>query len=150
MNNLLNDFPVVIEQAVAWGEMDALNHVNNSVYFKYFENARIAYFGKIKVMQQMQTLALAPVLASTQCRYKMPLTYPDSISIGARISELNNDRFMMEYRVVSHKNQRTAAEGSALVVAYNTKAQRKDNLPSSVVEVIRSVERINLVDNTLL
>ena len=44
MNSPVADYPVVIETPVAWGEMDAYGHVNNIVYFRYFESARIAYF----------------------------------------------------------------------------------------------------------
>ncbi len=47
---LLKGFPVVVEITVAWGEMDALKHVNNVVYFRYFENARIAYFEKVEIL----------------------------------------------------------------------------------------------------
>lgn len=38
-------FPVRVGIPVAWGEMDAFGHVNNVVYFRYFESARIAFFG---------------------------------------------------------------------------------------------------------
>ena len=40
--DLLADFPVTVEIPVAWGDMDAMGHVNNVVYFRYFETARIA------------------------------------------------------------------------------------------------------------
>lgn len=47
MDTLLKDFPVITEIKVAWGEMDALQHVNNVVYFRYFETARLDYFNKL-------------------------------------------------------------------------------------------------------
>jgi acyl-CoA thioester hydrolase len=140
MEKILKEYPLTIEQDVVWGEMDALNHVNNTVYFRYFENARIAYFDKLKFMQQLQGLHLAPVLASTQCRFKLPLTFPDRITIGARISEISEDRFTMQYAVFSHQHQRVAAEGEALVVAYNVAKQRKDKLPESIVQAIQAIE----------
>ena len=46
MNNLLEDYTFSIEMTVEWGDMDALQHVNNVEYFKYFQKARIAYFEK--------------------------------------------------------------------------------------------------------
>ena len=51
MEKLLQNYPVVIEIPVAWGDMDAFQHVNNVTYFKYFESARIAYFEKIKFQE---------------------------------------------------------------------------------------------------
>ncbi len=44
---LLPSYPVVVEWDVAWGDMDAYGHVNNVVYFRYFEQARIAYLERI-------------------------------------------------------------------------------------------------------
>ena len=46
MNLLLNDFSFEIDLSVEWGDMDALQHVNNVEYFKYFQKERIAYFEK--------------------------------------------------------------------------------------------------------
>ena len=51
----LKDFPIVIEIPVAWGEMDAFGHVNNIIYFRYFESARLAYFhqtGYLKFVEE--------------------------------------------------------------------------------------------------
>ena len=43
-DELLGDFPVCVREPVIWGDMDAFGHVNNIVYLRYFESARIAYF----------------------------------------------------------------------------------------------------------
>lgn len=40
----LSNYPIVYEQKVAWGDMDAFGHVNNVQYYRYIESARIAYF----------------------------------------------------------------------------------------------------------
>ncbi|MCB0148997.1 MAG: acyl-CoA thioesterase, partial [Caldilineaceae bacterium] len=53
MHDLLAGYPVVIEIPVAWGEMDAFQHVNNIVYFRYFESGRIAYFERAGMMNLM-------------------------------------------------------------------------------------------------
>ena len=45
--SLLAGYPVVVEQAVFWGEMDSYRHVNNVVYFRYFESARLEYFRRL-------------------------------------------------------------------------------------------------------
>ena len=49
MDELLAHCPVVIEVPVAWGEMDSFQHVNNIVYLRYFESARIAYFERLSL-----------------------------------------------------------------------------------------------------
>ncbi len=74
MEALLSDYPVVTEIPVAWGEMDALNHVNNAVYFRYFETARLDFFKHVELMED--GVQVDPVLGDTYCKYFRPVTYP--------------------------------------------------------------------------
>jgi acyl-CoA thioester hydrolase len=143
---LLADYPVVIEIPVAWGEMNAFGHVSNTVYLCYFESARVAYFDKLGTMETMATTGIGPILAETRCRYKLPLTYPDTISLGARIVELAADRCLMHYRVVSHRHGKVAADGDARIVSYDYKAGIKAPLPAVTVELIRALEGPALTD----
>ena len=136
----LDVFPVVIEIPVAWGEMDAFQHVNNIVYFRYFESVRIAYMERIKFTEVMQRTGIGPILAYTQCRYRKPLTYPDTISVGASVTEIGADRFTIETRVVSHKLQMIAAEGTAELVAYDYRANKKAKLPEEIRRNIEALE----------
>ncbi|MFT5386550.1 MAG: acyl-CoA thioester hydrolase, partial [Saprospiraceae bacterium] len=46
MKELLKEFPAITEIKVRWGEMDAANHVNNVMYFRWAETARFEYFEK--------------------------------------------------------------------------------------------------------
>ncbi|OJI23814.1 Long-chain acyl-CoA thioesterase FadM [Vibrio vulnificus] len=128
MELLLQDFPVVTEINVAWGEMDALQHINNVVYFRYFETARIEYFNKINLMDEIKRNQIGPVLSETQCRYRIPVTFPDTLLIGSRVSEVGEDRFTMEYQVVSKKMGKVTTTGSATVVMFDFKNQSKAQL----------------------
>ncbi|HAS6061798.1 TPA: acyl-CoA thioesterase [Vibrio vulnificus] len=140
MELLLQDFPVVTKINVAWGEMDALQHINNVVYFRYFETARIEYFNKINLMDEIKRNQIGPVLSETQCRYRIPVTFPDTLSIGSRVSELGEDRFTMEYQVVSKKMGKVTTTGSATVVMFDFKNQCKTQLPAVLRDAIFSIE----------
>ena len=129
IEQLLKTFPVVIEIPVAWGEMDALKHVNNVVYFRYFENVRIAYFGKLKLGKFINETGVGLILASTKCRFKAPLTYPDSVLVGARTSDIKEDRLVMQHSLVSKRLQKVAAEGEAVLVSYDYRESKKTPLP---------------------
>jgi acyl-CoA thioester hydrolase len=130
--NALDQYTTIISLAVAWGDMDALNHVNNAVYFKYFESARLAFMEEIDCWKLLGKEGIAPVLASTSARYKIPLTYPDTIDVGARISEVGNDRFTQEYAIYSHTHRRIASLGNALVVTVDSQSGRKTRLPTEL------------------
>lgn len=141
---LVADYPTVIEIPVAWGEMDAFGHVNNIVYLRYFESARIAYFEALETLEIMAATGIGPILAETRCRYKLPLTYPDTVAVGARIAELAADRFLMHYQVVSQRHGKVAAEGDGRIVYYDYHAKTKAPLPEVIAARIRKREGAKL------
>lgn len=135
----LKDFPVVVEQVVRWGDLDAFGHVNNTVFFQYFESARIAYFEAVGFGTVRGGGGVGPILHSTQCRFRLPLAYPDTLRVGARVTTLEQDRFLMEYRIVSARHGAVAADGSGLIVAFDYAKQAKADLPAEVVEKVRAL-----------
>jgi acyl-CoA thioester hydrolase len=135
---LLSDFPVQLERAIEWGHMDAFQHVNNTVYFRFFEMVRIELFKRVGFGTHLENMDVGPILASTQCRYRIPLTFPDTVTIGARVApdEISEDRFVMRYIVVSHAHQAVAATGDGLIVSYNYQQRAKAPLPAQVKDAI--------------
>jgi acyl-CoA thioester hydrolase len=140
MEKVLADYPVVMETPVAWGEMDAFGHVNNIVYFRYFETARIAYFEKLDVPEFLGRDPIGPILAETTCRFRAALSYPDTVSIGARVASIGEDRFVMRYVVFSHRLGRLAAEGEGTLVCYDYRANRKAAVPENLKQRIAELE----------
>lgn len=115
-------------------------HVNNVVYFKLFESARIKYFDKIKFLKVKSETGIGPILASTQCHYKIPLTYPDRVSVGARVEDMEADRFVMKYAVISHKHRKIAALGQGVLVSFDYRSNRKAPIPDGVRQRIIDLE----------
>ena len=132
IESLLADYPVRRETPVAWGQMDAFAHVNNTVYFRWFEDARIMLFERVGWLEAMEQTRVGPILARTQCVFKRPLTYPDTVHIGARVQDLAADRFTMSYRIASHEQQAIVAEGDARIISYDYSANAKAPIPDGV------------------
>ncbi|HMW32104.1 MAG TPA: thioesterase family protein [bacterium] len=137
----LSGYPVVYSTPVAWGEMDALGHVNNIMYFRYFESARSDYFQRIGVWDHAREHGVGVILHSTQCRFKRPLTYPDQIHVGATTVEVMADRFRMKYAVWSEAQQAIVAEGEGLIVVYDYNQNQKCPMPSWMREAIAELEK---------
>ena len=137
---LLADYPIVIDVPVAWGEMDSFQHVNNVVYFRYFESARLAYFAEAGGMELIAESGSGPILASTSCRFRLPLTYPDTVSVAARITDIGNDRFEMGYLAASHNAGKVAAEGAGLIVWFDYETNTKAALPEKLIERFQEIE----------
>ena len=141
MNELLKDFTFVVDINIEWGDMDALQHVNNVEYFKYFQVARIAYFEKINSDSVFGETRISLILASTQCKFIYPLAYPDSISVGVRVDTMADQYFTMKYAVVSHKHQRLSAIGDAKVVMFDYVNNKKASIPSETRKTIIDLEK---------
>jgi len=128
----LAEFPIVVEVPVAWGDMDAFRHVNNVVYLRWFETARIALFEAVGWRHTLEASGVGPILARTSCVFRAPVTFPDTIWVGARIEDLGVDRFTMIYRVVSKGLDRIAAEGDGRIVSFDYAKGRKAPLPEAI------------------
>lgn len=140
MTELLAGWPVVIDIPVAWGEMDAMGHVNNAIYLRYFETERIVYFEKSGFLESLNQTGIGPILASVQCKFKAALTYPDTVSVRTRVSRIEGDRFVMEYSAVSHKSRKIAAEGESVIVSYDYRETKKVPLPEELKKRIQVLE----------
>jgi len=140
MQELLKTFPVVAILPVIWGDMDSFQHVNNAVYFRYFESARIQYFETLGWMDRVEQLVIGPILGSTSCRYRIPLTYPDTVYVGAKITEMHEKRFTMEYLIVSEQHPETVAEGAGVVICYNYQKKQTTQIPEVIHHAIEKLE----------
>lgn len=139
---ILERFPVQLEVPIAWGEMDAFQHVNNLVYLRWFESARMAYFSQLKYENVMQETGIGPILRDSRIRYRIPLTYPGRIITATRITRLEEDRFSMEHLVYSLDHEAVAAEGDAVVVCVDYNNNCKAAIPQYYRDHILSTEPI--------
>ncbi|HTU16750.1 MAG TPA: thioesterase family protein [Gemmataceae bacterium] len=139
-DELLVGYPVVVRQEVVWGEMDSYRHVNNVVYFRYFENARLEYFRRLDWPAFEAETGIGPILAATQARFRRALTYPDTIAITARLGALGEDRFTLEHRIFSKQLGDMATEGQGTVVAFHYERGSKVPLPEELRRRIAALE----------
>ena len=139
-HELVRGWPVVVRIPVQWGEMDAYGHVNNTVFFRYFESARVRYLERCGFTESWERTRVGAILHSTECRFRRALTYPDTVLAAARAGTIEEDRFEMAYRVVSLSDDALAAEGSGLVVSFDYEGERKAPIPPSVRDAIQAME----------
>lgn len=137
----LRAFPVLIQLPVQWGDQDAFGHVNNTVYFRWFESARIAYLERLDLADKSSSHGLGPILASIQCNYRRQLRYPDVVWIGTRIPRLGRTSLTVEHQLFSTAQGDVAAEGTSTLVVYDYRAERPHPIPDWLRERIEALER---------
>ena len=135
---MLDDYPVTVTQTVRWGEMDALGHVNNTVFFRWFEDVRIATFARIGIDSDGSG-GIGPILATTQCDFLAPVTYPATVRSGCRIPRIGRTSFTMEYAVVDADSGNRVARGSGVIVMVDYAAGGKVPVPDAVRAAIEAL-----------
>ena len=86
------------------------------------------------------TPCIGPILAATQARFRRPLTYPDTISIGARITDIGTDRFQIAHLIVSHEQGAVTTEGQGTIVTFHYVRGEKVPIPDELRRRIAELE----------
>jgi acyl-CoA thioester hydrolase len=139
-DGLLADFPLRIEIPVLWGDEDSFAHVNNLVYLRWCETARVEYFRRIGLFPEMPPRGLGPILASMTCHYRRPLKYPDTITVGTRVTRIGNTSLRMEHLILSHSVGDVAAEADSTIVTVDYATGKPHRVPDAVREAIAELE----------
>ena len=124
----LSHYPVIHHQPIHWGEMDAFNHLNNVVYYRYAESARIGYLQALGMFDG----SMITVLAQSSCQYLRPVIYPDTLLLGVRCQRLGRTSIVIEYSYYSTAQQAVVATAEAVVVRLDSSG--KDKLPWTIEE----------------
>lgn len=119
----------VVEVKVQWGDMDALGHVNNVVYFKYLENVRLGLMETLGIFPRLFEEGSGLVVADAHCRFKAPVVYPDTLLVGVTAEVLNESRIRFDYQLFSTAQNRVAAVADTLQVCVSPETGRPMAMP---------------------
>ena len=136
----LAGFPILTEISVLWGDQDAFGHVNNVAYLRWCESARVDYLRRIGLFPQLPPQGLGPILASLTCHYQKPLNYPDTVTVGTRVTAIGNSSFRMEHRIVSRASGMLAAEAHSAMVTVDYSTGKPVRVPPAIREAISALE----------
>lgn len=135
----LADYPVVVPVVVQWGDQDAFGHVNNTVFLRWLEVGRIAYFSEARMMHDAQGAGRGPILAAVSCNFRRQVTFPDEVRIGSRVARIGTSSLVMEHAVVSLGLRSLVADGTSTIVNFDYSAGRSAPVTD---ELRRSIEAI--------
>jgi acyl-CoA thioester hydrolase len=113
--------------SIAWGDMDALGHVNNARYFDYFQEARIEWLSELNIKMTEQ---IGPVVIHVACTYLKPVVYPATVTLRSRIYNIGNSSMMMDHDL--YQDEVLMAQGSSKVVWVDYTKNKSVPLPDSI------------------
>lgn len=136
----LHGYPITLTLPILWGNQDAFGHVNNVVYFRWFESARVAYLNDTGLQALMTQANLGPILASIKCDFRQQLNFPDTVRVGARITRIGNKSVSMEHAIYSDALQAIAATADSVIVLFDYARQASCVVPADVRAKISAIE----------
>ncbi len=123
---------------VRFRDCDAMGHVNNAVYFTYFEQCRLRFWHAL-------TGEMAPdarvIVARTECDYRAPAYFGDPLEITCNVLDIGRSSFVLAQSVEHAENGKRLAEGKTVVVTYDYKAGRSIPIPDDLRRLIESQRR---------
>lgn len=138
-NNLPNDIQrllggcvTVTRLPVQWGDQDAFGHVNNVVYLRWFESARIDLLNACASSVTMTGRGLGPILASISCNYRRQLHFPDEVLVGSKVARIGGSSADIGHVVVSRRQQQIVADGISVIVIFDYAAGRPVRIPADL------------------
>ena len=115
---------------IRWGDMDAMNHVNNTVYFRYMEQVRIAWYEKA-FGELSQARDEGMVIVNASCTFWKPLTYPGTVGISMSLGRPSRSSVESHYEL--RIGDTLYAEGAAKIVWIDIHRGKAIALPQAIV-----------------
>jgi acyl-CoA thioester hydrolase len=100
---------------IDWAELDLFGHVNNVMFMKYVQSARVNIWEQTGLYQDFLNTKRGPMLASVKCDFKKPLFYPGDVIIRSRMEFTGNTSFGLIHELFNHENELVATAQDVLV-----------------------------------
>lgn len=126
-----------LDLGVRWGDMDAFQHVNNTVYLRWCESARLVFFERTGLLASHKDAGIGPILASIQCRYRAPVVYPDTVQVRTELVRMGEQDFELKHGIYSQQQQQLVAEIQERGVIFDYHRQQKADFPVDVATAFR-------------
>lgn len=122
---------LTVPLSVRWGDMDAFNHVNNSVYATYLEEVRLRWFATLN--GPWVSPEMGPVVASMRIEFRQPIEWPEELVVELLCDRVGRSSLSLPFRMVSATDaSRLYAEGSTVLVWIDRKTGKSVPLPDFV------------------
>jgi acyl-CoA thioester hydrolase len=117
--------------ATRWMDNDVYGHVNNVVYYSYFDTVVNQYLIEQHVLDIEKSNVIGLVV-ETQCHYFAPLTFPDVVHAGLRVARLGNSSVRYEIGLFRNEEKTVSAQGHFIHVYVDRTSRRSTTVPADM------------------
>jgi acyl-CoA thioester hydrolase len=135
------DFTVFEEVHSRWMDNDAYGHINNVVYYSFFDTAVNRYLIQRNVLNIIQSQTIGLVV-ETQCQYFSPIAYPDLIHVGLKVVHLGNSSVRYQVAIFRNTDTIASAVGQFVHVYVNRQTNQSVPIPPNVRTVLQELIKL--------
>ena len=125
------NFPYRMTIPTRWSDNDALGHVNNVMYYRFFE-ALIVRFQMQEVGVDWMKDRISPQAVESLCRFHRPLSFPETVEAGLRVDKIGNSSVTFAIALFSEKSETPAATGHFVHVFVDSETLKSQPIPAAV------------------
>ena len=118
-----------------WMDNDAYRHVNNVVYYSFFDTVVNGYLISKGVLD-LDASEVIGLVVETRCNYFSPIAFPDTVHAGMRVAKLGNSSVRYEVGIFRNDAQETSAQGHFVHVYVDRASNRPVPIPAAVRAVL--------------
>ena len=129
------DYKHLLPIQTRWMDNDVFGHVNNVVYYSYFDTVVNLYLIEAGALD-IQNSPVIGLVVETCCRYGKSIVFPDRVTAGLRVARLGNSSVRYEIGLFRGDDNEAAAEGHFVHVYVDRKTGRPVALPDDLRRVL--------------
>ena len=119
---------------IRWGDMDALEHVNNTLYMRYFEESRIEWSTRIGL--RLHKAGVGMILARASIDFKKPVTYPANVTVELRSGSIGRSSFTLFNTLTVDGDDAPSAVGECVCVWFDYINQKSAPVPDFLRDIL--------------
>jgi acyl-CoA thioester hydrolase len=119
---------------IRWGDMDAMAHVNNTLYLRYFEESRVSWSQRNGM--RLQPVGTGMILANVSVAFRKPVTYPANVVVELHAGRVGRSSFTLLNTLTVEGETEPSATGECVIVWYDFENHRSAPVPESLRAIL--------------
>lgn len=132
-------YHTTLQLKVDWADLDLFGHVNNVAFFRYVQAARVNYCERIGLTSLNEPGKNSFMVASSQCQFRKPLTFPGEITVFTKMDWMKNSSFQFSYKILNDKKE-LVAEAQDVIVIFDHHHKTKVQISPELKKKIEALE----------
>lgn len=122
-----------------WMDNDAYGHVNNVVYYSWFDTA-VNRFLIVNGVLDIHKGGVIGLVVETQCNYFAPVAFPDRICVGVNVSRLGNTSVRYDVGIFRHDEEAASAQGHFVHVYVDRETRKPTDIPAAMRNLLNTIQ----------